>query len=372
MTRWLRSGKPGARRRAKPKLFLQLFALVISCALIPVGFLAYGVTGERGKFALNSLVLTRPESGDFSWGPHDTPSSFLLESSVPSSYFARVADSLQSTAGRSPLPRLDLMKLLVEHLKQTSGEGGAIRGDLRSTHRAITETGRGYCADYIRSFLALTHALGIPTRHWGLGFDRLGGGHAFVEFYSDEVDDWVFLDPYFAFYVVSAGDRSPLSVQGFHATITSPELAAEVIPIGAGLFQFPSLQSVITYYTNSSDYFYLFWGNNVASRDSHPLIRSAGRHSRVLELLVAISVGYYPGVRPFPTGTPENDAAIVASESMRRVILLGIGLMVTGLLLTALQLFRIYVVYAQERKEDRTEWKSVGLASSRDIPWSHD
>ena len=69
---------------------------------------------------------------------------------------------------------------LANHLVEHAGDRGAVQDDPLTTYRKIRQ-GYGYCADFVKVYLALAHAGGLSARQWAFSFDEFGGhGHTVV------------------------------------------------------------------------------------------------------------------------------------------------------------------------------------------------
>ena len=55
-----------------------------------------------------------------------------------------------------------------------------------------------YCSDYMRAFVGLCAAAGIPAREWGITADDLKGsnGHSLVEIWNQQAGQWQIVDPF--------------------------------------------------------------------------------------------------------------------------------------------------------------------------------
>lgn len=320
--------------RVTRHLIRALFGIVLIGGL-GIGVLAYAFTGDRGTLVRNSLVIHDGSESDFLWRPDAPPSGFLAELNPPPALFQAVADSLRILRGSNGVMEtpgefdMEAAKLIVEWLHRTPGDERPIRGNAQETYRLIVDEGWGYCADYIRASMAILHALGVPVRHWGMGFGDMGAGHAFLEIFLEEYDDWVFLDPYFAFYVTSPETDRPLSAREFRDALLDESAGDPTVEIiGDGIFTFPDTQSLLTYYRDAAEFFYLFWGNNVFQLDAHPVTNRLSSVSRSAELLAAIALRIYPQIRPLPAPSEAHASAVNEIQRIRMVMLLAAFAMV--------------------------------------------
>ena len=341
--------------KAKPALTGPLVRVLIGLVLmgiVGVGVVAYAFTEDRAVLVRNSLVIQGSSEADFAWRPDSPPPGFLAELSPPPDLFQAVADSLRMVRGSTGVFDMEAARLLVEWMHRTPGDEQPIRGNTQETYRLIVDEGWGYCADYIRASMAILHALGVPVRHWGMGFGDLGAGHAFLEVFLEEYDDWVFLDPYFAFYVTSPETGRPLSAVEFRDALTNdgtPDPQVEII--GDGIFSFPDRESLLVYYREAAEFFYLFWGNNVFQLDEHPMTARLAPVSRSAELLAAMALRIYPQIRPLPAS---SEAHIAAVREIRRIRAVLIGAAVTMMILAAWVLLGLIQVVNSLRAHRRS------------------
>ena len=245
---------PDSRSSVRSHL-LRILLGVLLMGVVSVGVVAYTFTGDRGVLVRNSLVVQQASDSDFLWRPDDPPPGFLQEFNPPPDLFVAVADSLRMLRAHNGPFDMESARLLVEWIHRTPGDERPIRSNTEETYRMIVDEGWGYCADYTRASIAILHAMGIPVRHWGLGFGDFGAAHTFLEVFLEEYDDWVFLDPFFAFYLRPPNSDVPLSVRQFRDALLEeePDLASWVQVIGDSIFSFPDEESLIIYYSQAAN-----------------------------------------------------------------------------------------------------------------------
>lgn len=305
-----------ARSRVTSHLVRVLLGILLM-GVLGTGVLAYAFTEDRAVLVRNSLVIQGASESDFLWRPDAPPPGYLAESRPVPDLFQAVADSLRMLRGSNGSFDMEAAELLVGWIHRTPGDERPIRANTKKTYRLIVDEGWGYCADYTRTSIAILHALNVPVRHWGTGMGDLGAAHTFLEIFVEEYDDWVFLDPFFAFYVRSPESGRPLSALEFRDALldeSSPDPRVEVI--GDGIFGFPNRESILIYYRSAAEFFYLIWGNNVFELDEHPLTTRLSSVSRSAELLAAMALGIYPQIRPLPAASEAHAAAV---QEIRRV-----------------------------------------------------
>ncbi len=186
-------------------------ALVIANAIalaVALGWLVYlTLPYAQAVRVRNAFLLRRGRPEDFSWTPAAIPGDFRSERMTPPNAIRGAVESagIEKLAGDWQRA-LALVQMLVQHSQR---EGG-IRADLATTFKGIV-AGYGYCADYVRVYLAAARSAGLFCRQWAFSFDGFGGhGHTVVEVYDRERDRWAFLDVHNNVYAVLAGTDVPI------------------------------------------------------------------------------------------------------------------------------------------------------------------
>jgi len=239
----------------------------------------------------NAFLIESGSPGDFDWTPANLPPAFKTEQRTASPLFVEVVqrlglDSLDSDSNKA--------LVLAAHLSEHAADRGPIRSDLATTYRRIRE-GYGYCADFVRVFLALAHAAGLFARQWAFSFDGFGGhGHTFVEVYDRARGKWCAIDVYNNFHFASAASGEPLGALEIRVALASGGHGLAMRPNGPGRPGYVLPEKGLDYYRRGLDEWYLWWGNAVFSREAQPLVQLARHFSDRLADLA----GYVAGVQP--------------------------------------------------------------------------
>jgi len=247
----------------------------------------------------NSLLYEVAPEGAYDWTPAEVPQDFMLERApAPHAVEAFARDALRKSAGNSEFEKaLQLSAALVRNRTvDWRSDAEPIQADTQTTLTEISQQGLGYCADYTQVLMGLAHAAGIDIREWGMAFGAYGGeGHAFVEVYDHTLGKWVFLDPFFSFYVTNQAGV-PLSAGEFREALLSGRAGETVhlLPIDAAKFGFKSPEHALKYYNRGAPRFYLWWGNNVFSYDANPVVQRLGQGSRTAGQIAAILLHVQP------------------------------------------------------------------------------
>ncbi|WP_421862735.1 hypothetical protein [Motiliproteus sp.] len=286
--------------------------LIAALMLLPLIWLAVLAWPEPGRPATtelvrlrNALLIEPSAQQDFDWLPKQRPTDFLVDSTP-------LPPPMQQWLAALPPQPNDWQQILSlsEHLRAKGPSGGALQASTLVSFERITRDGIGYCADYIQVINALAQGAGIPVREWGMSFDGFGGwGHAFSEFYSQHLDQWVFVDVFNGFYVTLQDSDSPLSVQQLQQQLHQDPAQLQIHRLKQGRFGMKSDQVAIDYYLRGKDQFYLWWGTNPLTFDRHPLISTSAVLSRSAEQMVALLLDIHPRIR---VNRPEDNASMVA------------------------------------------------------------
>jgi Transglutaminase-like superfamily. len=288
-------------------------ALVLSMAL------GFSIKSGRDLVRMrNSLLVEVHPATAYDWTPAKVPGDFLWERRAAPAPIAAAAAAIRAGSPNSD----DFAEALAiaAKLAQNKKSDKPIQSDTLTAYHMITERGLGYCADYTEVFLALAHASGIPVREWGAAFDAYGGdGHAFVEIYDRGRAQWIFIDPFYSFYVTAAG--RPLSVAELQSALRAAHSDLRVVPIVREKFGFKAPERALAYYRRGAARFYLWWGNNIFSYEHSPLVAHAASLSRSAEQVAAIFAGVQPKL---VLATGNLDESALRSLERLRAMMLGI------------------------------------------------
>lgn len=258
----------------------------------------------------NAFLLRRGRPEDFSWTPAAVPGDFRAERMGAPGAIQGAVESAGVGKLAGDWPRaLALVQMLVQH----SQHEGGIRADLATTFKGIV-AGYGYCADYVRVYLAAARSAGLFCRQWAFSFDGFGGhGHTVVEIYDRERDRWAFLDVHNNVYAVLAGTDAPIDALALRHALLGAPASIEFRRAGPGRLGFPHFDKLLDYYRRGANEWYLWWGNDVISRERLGLLR---RLSGPLAHRLESTLGRLPPL--VILATPENERAIVRMERLRR------------------------------------------------------
>jgi hypothetical protein len=256
----------------------------------------------------NALLLRRGDGRDFSWTPDAVPGDFRRERQPPSADYAAIVQSLGVEEMRLDW---DKARTLAAHLVEHAADKGPIRSDLTITYRRIRE-GYGYCADYVKVYLGLAHAAGLFARQWAFSFDGFGGhGHTVVEVFDRQRGRWIFVDVFNNFHAIDAASGDVVGALEFRDFAAGNRGGVAMQPNGPGRPGYIHESKALDYYRRGVPEWYMWWGNAVFTYYAHPLVRVAGRVSRMLAHLVAIAVGVHPKIQIY--------AVVENQEQTRRI-----------------------------------------------------
>lgn len=291
------------------------FALANALALIvAVAWLAWlTLPTAQAVRVRNAFLMRRGRLEDFNWTPSTAPQDFRTERSRPPSVIAEAVEAAGVARVASDWQRArGLVEMLVRHAQH---EGG-IRADLAATFTGIV-AGYGYCADFVRVYMAAACGIGLFCRQWAFSFDGFGGhGHTFVEIYDRQRDAWAFIDVHNNVYAVLPGSEAPLDALALRKALLHAPASIEFRQAASGRLGFPHVEKLRDYYQRGAGEWYLWWGNDVVSREQGWPVRAAGRFSGQLSHLTANVLGALP--RLVVIATPDNERAIARMEALRR------------------------------------------------------
>jgi hypothetical protein len=306
----------------------------------------------------NALLIAPGTPADFGWIPKRAPASFMAEqhAALPEFVSAIRAAGVDSAAGD-----WEKALALAGMLTRSAQDKGPIQSDLVTAYRGIIEEGRGNCSDFTEVYLGLAHAAGLFAREWAFSFDGFGGdGHALIEVFDRQRDKWIFLDVYNNVHAVDAASGQPLSALEFRDFALGYRPAPIIRANGPGRVAYSIEGKLVEYYRRGAGEWYLWWGNSVFTYDGHPAVRAAGRVSRALEQLVAITVGVHPRIKALTT--TENVRQLERLERLRW------SLLASGALLTALIIVLLgQVILLVRRRRRRLEPEAIHGVKARRV-----
>ncbi len=296
--------KPRFGPLSRLALTLALMLLVALYVVWPVLNDARGTEITRMR---NALLAERGAVQDFVWTPANWPADFRRERLAPPLALAGWHGLQQATADTPWLRSIQLAQALTGQPRR----GNAIAKPTLATLRLIETTGAGYCADYTKVFLALTHTAGIPARQWSFSFDGFGGwGHTFNEIWDESAGAWRMIDVFNGFYPRDQLTGEPLAALAFRQLLLQQPERLIWERLEPGRFGFKSDAEAQRYFRHGADEWYLWWGNDPLSYDSNPLVASAAQFGRLPEQGVGWLTGALPPFRILLTD--DNTAAVEA------------------------------------------------------------
>lgn len=317
-------------------VLVAMHVLIVANAVLlalAVGWLAtFVVPVSRAVRVRNAFLLRAGKYEDFSWTPATMPGDFRAERALaPEAIAAAVSAAGIGKAGDDWPRALALVTMLVRH----SQREGALQADLETTLRGI-EHGSGHCVDFVRVFLASAHAAGLFCRQWAFSFDGFGGhGHTFVEVFDRKRGRWAAIDVHNNVYPVVAGSDEPLGALALRSALVNAPASIEFRRAGAGRLGYPHPEKLLAYYRRGIGQWYLWWGNDVVSRERAGLTGVVGRVSSSLAYRVGSAIGGMPKL--VAVVTPENRQLVTQMHALRRRVTAAV-MVVAGLgLLLALQ-----------------------------------
>jgi hypothetical protein len=287
-------------------------ALIVALAWLALLMLP----AERAVRVRNAFLMRRGRREHFNWTPTETPQGFRQERRKAPGVIEEAVSAAGVRDEDNDWQRaLRLVEMLVRHARY---EGG-IRADLATTFEGIV-AGHGYCADYVRVYLAAAVEVGLFCRQWAFSFDGFGGhGHTFVEVYDRQRAAWAFLDVHNNVYAVLAGTAAPVDALALHDALLGAPESIEFRQAAPGRLGFPHFEKLLDYYRRGAEHWYLWWGNDVVTREQGGMARGLRLISGRLSHLAGSILGSLPPL--VVLATPENEAAIARMEGLRRRVL---------------------------------------------------
>lgn len=277
----------------------------------------------------NALLLMDGGGQPFDWNPDQPPANFVLEKEAPYPVFVEAASKLGLHQMPSDWERaIAISRHLLSHPELN---GPPIQSDLRDTYRRIIERGEGYCSDFVRVFMAIAIAEGIPVRAWSFSLDGFGGhGHIWPEIWNRQLGRWQLVDIYNNFYF-HGNDGVAISALDLRQALLRSPLSIRRAPLHPGArLGYAREEMLWDYYRRGLRGWYMQWGNNVFTYDRVIVEHKLGRVSRSLEQLDAIVSGVSPQVNLMVDET--NRDAAQAMWRLRAHLLLLAGLDVLAVL----------------------------------------
>jgi hypothetical protein len=311
-----------------------LSGLVATAFVFAAAWLAWlALSPRRAIRVRNAFLLRRGREEDFSWTPADPPHDYHVEAAQ-----AQPPAEIQSALREAGVMALAddwsraraIVTMLVSHRQTTD----AIRADLATTFQRI-RGGSGYCADYVRVFVAAASGVGLFCRQWAFSFDGFGGhGHTFVEVFDRSRGAWTFLDVHNNVYAVRAGSRVPLSALELRRAIQQSPTDLQFPRAGQGPVGYRHSDKLLEYYRRGAAEWYLWWGNDVITRDSTKLPRRLAQLFGPLRHRMRSAMWGLPPI--VALYTPENAPSIEGMERLRWSVLVAVvAFVIFGLLLLA-------------------------------------
>ena len=136
-----------------------VIALAGVIGYVPVASLS---RDRGGAPAQRVVACTRPPARTSGWIPPAFPEGYVVERLPATLEFREIVAGLALDKLNGDWEKA---LALASHLIERAGDFGPIRADPLITYRAIRD-GYGYCADFVKAFLALVHAAGLTARQW--------------------------------------------------------------------------------------------------------------------------------------------------------------------------------------------------------------
>lgn len=280
----------------------------------------------------NAFLLRRGSPEDFAWTPARVPAGFRSERSAPPANIADAVDASALTRIEGDWARaLALAGMLVRHAKADA----PIRADLATTYAGIV-AGGGYCADYVRVYLAAAAAAGLFCRQWAFSFDGFGGhGHTVVEIWDRERARWAMLDVHNNVYAVRAGTKLPLDALAVREMLLTAPETLRFRRAAPGRLGFVHERKLLDYYRRGAHEWYLWFGNDVVTRERSGVARALAPLSGRFAHRVASAFGRLPPL--VVVTSPHNLPAVARMEALRWWVKLAVTVAVVLAVLLVLQ-----------------------------------
>jgi hypothetical protein len=260
----------------------------------------------------NALLLRRGTRADFDWTPDRVPAGFRVERRPAPPSIAEAVGSAGIRDVEGDWPRaLALVTLLLRNARDT----GPILADLETTYRGIV-AGGGYCADFVRVYLAAAHDAGLFCRQWAFSFDGFGGhGHTVVEVYDRQRARWAFLDVHNNVFAVRTGEDVPLAATEVREALLRAPGSLRFLRAGEGRLGYPHAHKLLDYYRRGAPQWYLWFGNDVVSRERHGAAALVAGWSGRAAHRLASAFAFLPPIVALVD--PGSEPAVARMESLR-------------------------------------------------------
>lgn len=304
-----------------PAALAGITGLALVLAIAWLGVLV--MSPSRAVRARNAFLLRRGGREDFDWTPASVPSAFRREQGAPPSGISQAVNDVGLSAIDDEWDRARAIAgMLLRHWKADA----PIRADLSTTYEGIV-AGGGYCADYVRVFMAAASASGLFCRQWSFSFDGFGGhGHTVVEVWVGRRGRWAMLDVHNNVFAVREGADTPLDVQGLREVLLDAPATIEFRRAAEGRLGFRHSDKLVDYYRRGAHGWYLWFGNDVASRERRGIARWVAPLSGRLSHRLASAFGGLPAI--VALATPDNAAAIARMQRLKRNVVAATALIV--------------------------------------------
>ena len=296
---------------------MRWFVLVNVVALVAAAAWLAWLTMSPGRAirARNAFLLRRGGQSDFAWTPESVPDDFRQEHAEPPLPIAKAVEEAGIGGIDGDWARAcALVGMLVAHAKADA----PIRADLVTTFKGIVEGG-GYCADYVRVYLAAARTAGLFCRQWAFSFDGFGGhGHTVIEVWDRAREQWAMIDVHNNVFATRRGGDAPLDVAAIREALLSASVPLEFKRVAEGRLGYPIAHKLVDYYRRGAREWYLWFGNDVVTRERQGLTGAiASLSGRLAHRMTSVS-GRLPPI--IVLVTPDNERAIARMERLRRRI----------------------------------------------------
>ena len=310
--------------------------------LVPAVWLYTTITpGEDMVRLRNAIGVEVGEVADFTWSPGDPPEGYLVNRGAVPPGFIELAQSIESRSEAATSDAFEFgLAISRDLMKAPKRIGSPVQRNAATTYLAITEQGRGYCADFVKAFDAIALAAGVPVRQWGFAFNGFGSGHTFNEVYDSVRGKWMMVDSFHSLYFVDPVSREPLSTLEVHDRllhVNGEHRDVQIVRIVPDRFPFRSDEIALDYYRRGMPQLWLVWGNNRFDYEASLAGGLDASVHRALGQLVGRASNKYPTIRIYPAGLSERDLNELI-EGRNEFLLAAVALMLSVLV------FGVYLI----------------------------